>query len=305
MLTRDDLLAARRRIARHVRTTPVLPVDVPTPRGVVPAVLKLECLQHTGSFKPRGAFNSLLQSDSPVFLAASGGNHGLAVAHAAEALGRKATIVVPTSALRNKVEAMRAKGAEVIEIGEVPKIALEEADRLSKERGWPLIHPYDQEPTVAGQGTIGLELAEQAPEVKHWLCAVGGGGFPAGAALALEGIATVVPVEPEGCPTLFEAQRAGRPVPVKAEGAAKTSLGGPILGEIPWAILRGRVPQTVLVTEEAIAEAQRWLWKNVRIVAEPGGATALSAVLSGAFVPPDRTPVGIVVCGGNADALPG
>src|SRR5205085_11270364 len=139
------------------------------------------------------------------FLAASGGNHGLAVAYAAQALGRKATIVVPTSALRNKVAAMKERGAEVIEIGEVPKIALDEAARLSEERGWPLVHPYDQEPTVAGQGTIGLELAEQAPGVRHWLCAVGGGGFPAGAALALSGVAEVVPVEPEGCPTLFEA----------------------------------------------------------------------------------------------------
>jgi threonine dehydratase len=172
------------------------------------------------------------------------------------------------------------------------------------ERGWPLVHPYDQPATVEGQGTLGLELLQDAPEVTHWLVAVGGGGFPAGVALALDGRAEVVPVEPEGCPSLAEAQRAGGPVPTRAEGIARTSLGPPSLGELPWAVLAGRVGPCRLVTDDDIAAAQRWLWREARVVAEPGGATALAALLSGAWSPPAGTRVGAVVCGGNADDLP-
>jgi threonine dehydratase len=305
VITKQDIEAAAARIAGHLRRTPVLAVTVPTPSGPWAVVLKLECLQVTGSFKPRGAFNSLLQLDAPRVIASSGGNHGLAVAHAATVLGKRALIVVPRSAARTKVEAIRACGAEVIQIGEAPAEALAEADRLVAELGLPLVHPFDQEPTVAGQGSLGLEMLEQAPEVRRWLVAVGGGGMPAGVALALAGQAEAVPVEPEGCPTLFEAQRAGAPVPVKAEGAARTSLGPPILGRVPWAILKDRVGPTALVTEEAILDAQRWLWREVKVVAEPGGAVALAALMSGAWVPPEGGPVGVLVCGGNADGLPG
>jgi threonine dehydratase len=267
-------------------------------------VLKCESLQVTGSFKPRGAFNSLLTSDAASVVACSGGNHGLAVAHAAQVLGRHAVISVPMSAAATKVAAMRACGADVRQEGDVPAEAFALAGRIVAETGWPLIHPYDQFATVAGQATIGLELTEQAPDVTHWLAAVGGGGFPAGMALALDDLAVVVPVEPVGCPTLAEAQRAGRPVPTKAEGAARTSLGAPSLGAIPWAILRDRVPACTLVSEDEIADAQRWLWTSVRLVAEPGGAVALAALLAGRWVPPDQARVGVVVCGGNTDALP-
>lgn len=305
MITIRDLEAAAARVAPHVRRTPLLELDVPTPGGQRRAVLKLECLQHTGSFKPRGSFNSLLQLDSDRVIASSGGNHGLAVAYAARALGKRALIVVPATAARTKVEAIKACGAEVVQIGEAPADALAEADRRVAESGIPLIHPFDQAPTVAGQGSLGLELLDQAPDVKHWLVAVGGGGMPAGVALALEGHAEAVPVEPELCPTLFEAQRAGRPVPARAEGAARTSLGPPMLGAIPWAILEDRVGTTALVTEEAILDAQRWLWREVKLVAEPGGAVALAALMTGRWVPPDDGPVGVVLCGGNADGLPG
>ncbi len=305
MITKRDIEAAAARVAPHVRRTPVMAVTVPTPAGARTVVLKLECLQVTGSFKPRGAFNSLMQLAGDRVIASSGGNHGLAVAHAAKVLGKRALIVVPTTAARIKVEAIRASGAEVIQIGEAPAEALAEAERLRVELGLPLVHPFDQEPTVAGQGSLGLELLEQAPEVRHWLVAVGGGGMPAGVALALEGRAAAVPIEPEGCPTLFEAQRAGGPVPARAEGAARTSLGPPILGRIPWAILQDRVGPTALVTEEAILDAQRWLWHEVKVVAEPGGAVTLAAVMSGRWCAADDAAVGIVVCGGNADGLPG
>lgn len=304
MITRKDLEDAAARVAPFVRRTPILEVEVPTPSGARTVALKLECLQHTGSFKPRGAFNSLLQLEGDRVIASSGGNHGLAVAYAARALGKRALIVVPTTAARTKVEAIKACGAEVVQIGEAPAEALAEADRRVAETGIPLVHPFDQAPTVAGQGSLGLELLDQAPEVRRWLVAVGGGGMPAGVALALEGRGEAVPVEPELCPTLFEAQRAGRPVPARAEGAARTSLGPPMLGGIPWAILKDRVGTTALVTEEAILDAQRWLWREVKLVAEPGGAVALASLMSGRWVPPDEGPIGVVVCGGNADGLP-
>ena len=304
MLTRQDFEAARARISPYIRLTPVLQVEVPTPSGLRKVVLKLENLQVTGSFKPRGAFNSLLQIPGEHIIACSGGNHGLAVAHAAKVLGKRAVICVPKSAAATKVEAMKLTGAEVRQVGDVPADAFAAAEALEKESGWPLVHPYNQEPTLAGQGTLGLELLEQAPEVRHWLLAVGGGGFPAAVALAMAGEAEVVPIEPEGCPGLFEAQAAGHPVPVKAEGVARTSLGAPSIGELPWTILKDRVGPTILVSEEAILNAQAWLWRETRIVAEPGGAAALAALLCGAWTPPDDEPVGVVVCGGNSDSLP-
>ncbi|MGL5808912.1 MAG: serine/threonine dehydratase [Nocardioides sp.] len=304
---RGSIEAAVERIAPHVRRTPVVRCDVAmrtSPSGVGSVVLKLESLQVTGSFKPRGAVNSLLISDAPEVIAVSGGNHGLAVAWAARRLGRRATVVVPTTAAEVKVAAMRATGAEVIQHGTVPGEAFAYAEEIIAERGLPLIHPYDQEPTIEGQATVGIELLDDAPEVTHWLVAVGGGGFPAGVALALDGRSTAVPVEPEGCPSLFEAQSAGGPVMTKAEGIANTSLGAPSLGKLPWEILRDRVPACTLVPDEAIAEAQRWLAAELRVIVEPGGATALAALLSGAWSPPAESVVGVVVCGGNADGIP-
>ena len=303
-LTVEDVTVARRRIARYVRVTPVLSAIVPTPGGPVDVVLKLESLQITGSSKPRGAFNSLLQSNASAVVACSGGNHGLAVAHAARVLGKEAIIVVPASAAATKVEAMRRAGADVRLEGDVPAEAFALAERIAAERDWPMIHPYDQPATIAGQGTLGLELLEQAPSVTHWLVAVGGGGFPAGVALALGHNARLVPVEPEGCPGLYEAQAAGTPVPVKAEGIARTSLGAPSLGGLAWDLLQHQVGRCVLVSDEHIAGAQRWLWEYTRVVAEPGGATGLAALTSGAWTPPPGASVGVVICGGNADLLP-
>ncbi|MGF1647641.1 MAG: serine/threonine dehydratase [Kineosporiaceae bacterium] len=299
-----DISAARDRIAGHVRRTPVLAVDVDTPAGHRPVVLKLECLQVTGSFKPRGAVNSLLTSGAGAVVACSGGNHGLAVAWAARRLGRRAVVVVPASAAVTKVAAMHRLGAEVVQHGDVPAAAFERAADIVSERGWPMVHPYDQPATVEGQGTLGLELIEDAPDVTHWLVAVGGGGLPAGVALAVEGWAQVVAVEPVGCPSLYEAQRSGRPVLTRAEGIARTSLGPPSLGALPWTVLADRVGPCRLVTDDDIAAGQEWLWREVRVVAEPGGATALAALRSGAWAPPPGARVGVVVCGGNADELP-
>lgn len=295
---------ARARIRDRVRMTPLMDFEVPTPSGVLRVTAKLELLQHTGSFKPRGAFNALMQSEAPEVVACSGGNHGLAVAYAARSLGRIAHIFVPQSAARAKVGAMIRLGADVRQIGDVPADAFAAAEALVAETGLPLVHPYETPEVVAGQGSLGLELLEQAPEIERWLVAVGGGGFPAGVALAMQGRAEVVPVEPEGCPGLFEAQAAGHPVPVKAEGVARTSLGPPSLGKLAWELLRDRVGPTALVSDAAILEAQAWLWREVRLLAEPGGAAALAALLSGAWTPPDEAPLGLVLCGSNADALP-
>ncbi|MFN8012058.1 MAG: serine/threonine dehydratase [Holophagaceae bacterium] len=304
LLTTAELRAARARLHPFLRRTPLLALEVPTPAGPRSVAFKLEILQYTGAFKVRGAFNALLQTEAPRVLACSGGNHGLAVAHAASALKKHATIVVPRSAARLKVDLMRRLGAEVREVGESPAEAFAATEALGYGRELPLIHPYDQREVIAGQATLGLELRAQAPEVAHWLLAVGGGGLAAGCALALEGHARVVPVEPEGCPQLAAAQAAGRPVAARADGVARTALGPPSLGTLPWAILRDRVGPSVLVDDAAILEAQAWLWRAARLVVEPGGAAALAALRSGAWVPPDRRPVGVVLCGGNADALP-
>lgn len=303
-LTTSDIDRARERIAPYVRVTPVIDVEVPTPSGPVRTTLKLESLQVAGSFKPRGAFNSLLSTDAASVVACSGGNHGLAVAYAAQALGRHAVICVPTSAAATKVAAMRACGADVRLIGDVPSEAFALAEQIVAETGWPLIHPYDQPATVAGQATLGLELNDQAPQVTHWLTAIGGGGFAAGVALALGDGASVVAVEPVGCPTLFDALRHGSPVATAAAGIARTSLGAPSIGAVPWPILRDRVGSCTLVTDDDIALAQRWLWSSLRVVAEPGGAAGLAALTSGAWVPPAGAVVGVIICGGNADSLP-
>jgi threonine dehydratase len=303
-LSIQDIHRARERIAPFVRVTPVVEVDIPTPTGFLRTTLKLESLQVAGSFKPRGAFNSLLATDAPSVVACSGGNHGLAVAHAAKALGRHAVICVPTSAAATKVAAMKDCGADVRQVGDVPSEAFAFAEQIVMETGWPLIHPYDQEPTIAGQGTLGLELNDQAPHVTHWLTAIGGGGFAAGVALALCDGATVVAVEPNGCPTLFDALRHGGPVPTTAAGIARTSLGAPSLGALAWPILQERVGACTLVTDADIAAAQRWLWSSMRLVAEPGGATGLAALMSGAWELPTNSTAGVVVCGGNADSLP-
>ncbi len=301
-MERQQVLEARARIQGHLRLTPIVTVELPTPQGPRGVILKLESLQITGSFKPRGAVNSLLQLGETDLIACSGGNHGLAVAWAAARLGKRAHIYVPTTAAQSKIAAMQALGADLHLVGTVPGEAFAAAEAQVAATGWPLVHPYDQVPTVAGQGTLGLELLEQAPQVGQWLVAVGGGGFPAGVALALGDEARVMPVEPEGCPGLFEAQRAGHPVPVKAEGAARTSLGAPSLGALAWSILRERAEPTILVDEAAIAEAQAWLWSQLRIGVEPGGAVTVAALMRGAC--PEPGPIGAVVCGGNVDALP-
>jgi threonine dehydratase len=300
---RAAVQTARERIAGRVRRTPVLDPG-PGAFGLdVGVTLKLELLQHTGSFKPRGAFNRMLAADVPPqgVIAASGGNFGLAVAYAARELGHAAEIFVPETSPTVKAERIRAQGAEVRIVPGYYADALEACERRAAGTGALFLHAYDQPEVVAGQGTIAAELAEQAPDAGTVLVAVGGGGLIGGIAAWYAGDVDVVGVEPEGCPTLTRALEAGRPVDAPVGGVAADSLGPRRAGAIATAIAATHVARVVLVPDEAIVQAQRRLWNEVRLVAEPGGAAALAALLSGAYRPGPGERVVVLVCGANAD----
>jgi threonine dehydratase len=306
MPTYDDIGRARELVGSRVRRTPGVDVEVPTPAGDRPVTLKLELLQHSGSFKVRGAFHSVLSApETPAALvAASGGNHGLAVAHVGNVLGIPARIFVPRSAPAVKVRSIAALGAEVRQVGATYAEAMEASREAAQRPGVLALHAYDSWGTVTGQGTLGLEVAEQLPDVGRVLVAVGGGGLMAGIATAMDGSvphARVVGVEPERCPTLHSALGAGEPVVVDVGGVAVDSLGASRLGDIAHGVATRTGVESVLVEDEQVTEARRWLWRALRVAAEPGAATALAAVLSGRWVPPDGARVCVVVCGGNAD----
>ncbi len=268
-----------------------------------PVALKLELLQHAGSFKPRGAFNRLLSADRPAggVIAASGGNHGAAVAYAARSLGISAEIFVPSATPAAKVARIASYGAHVVQGGETYAEALVASRRRQAETGALEVHAYDHADVLAGQGTVGREFEQDAPDLTHILVAAGGGGLIGGVAAWYAGSAEIIGVEPEGCPALHDALRAGKPVDAPVGGLASDSLGARQVGALMFPIAQRFVSQAVLVTDEAILAAQRLLWDQFRLVVEPGGATAAAALLSGRFVPPDGARVGVVVCGANTD----
>ena len=300
---RTDIEAARDRIAPHVRLTPVLETGAGAFGLDAPLTLKLELLQHTGSFKPRGAFSKMLASDVPAtgVVAASGGNFGLAVAHAARALGHRAEIFVPDTSPAAKIDRVREQGADVRVVPGYYHEAAVAAHERQAVTGALAMHAFDQPEVVAGGGTVGLELAEQVPGVDTVLVAIGGGGLIAGIASWFRNEVRVVGVEPEACPAMHDALAAGERVDVTVGGIAADSLGPRRVGEIAFGIARKFVDQVVLVPDEAIREAQRRLWGDVHIVAEPGGAAALAALLTGAYRPGPDERVVVVVCGANAD----
>lgn len=302
MTDRNEVRRAASRIAPYLRRTPVIEVEERV--FGAPVVAKLELHQHTGSFKPRGAINRVLSAGSvPAagLIAASGGNAGLAVAHVAATLGHPAEIFVPESSPAQKVRRLRALGAQVTVTGAF----YAEAHRASVQRaaatGALVVHAYDQPDVIAGNGTVGLELEQQVPDVDTVLVAVGGGGLAAGVAAALQGRARVVGVEPEGCPTLARALAAGKPVDVSVGGVAVDSLGARRIGEVCFEVATRAGMGSVLVPDEAILRARRVLWDELRVAAEPGGATALAALLSGAYRPEPGERLAAVVCGGNTD----
>jgi threonine dehydratase len=300
--TYDDIRRARDLVAPHVRRTPVMEIEI----DGRPVALKLELLQHAGSFKVRGAFHSVLSAREPpeVLVAASGGNHGMAVAHVGHALGVPTSIFVPSNAPEVKVRAIAALGAEVTQVGATYAEAMAASLDAAARPGALALHAYDSFGTVTGQATLGVEIAEQLPDVDTVVVAVGGGGLCAGVTRGLAGArpaAAVVAVEPDKCPTLRLALEHGRPVDVQVGGVAASALGASRLGEIAFATVQEHAPTSLLVTDGEIIEARRWLWRAARVAAEPGGATAVAAVLSGLYVPRDAERVCVIVCGGNSD----
>lgn len=302
MIPRSAVDDAVRRIRDRVRTTPVIIVESATFGTTTPVTLKLENLQHSGSFKVRGAFNRILSTDPGAtgVIAASGGNHGLGVAYAAAALGLPAEIFVPETTAPVKVTRLRALGASVTRTGRVYADALAASEKRAAESGALVIHAYDQPEVVAGQATVGIELFSQA-DVDTVLVAVGGGGLIGGITLAAPPNVRIVAVEPATAPTLHAALAAGKPVDVAVGGIAVDSLGASRLGALAWEILSDRDVQSVLVSDDSIAKARRLLWDHVRVVAEVGGATALAALTCGAYVPDRGERVAVLVCGGNTD----
>lgn len=303
-VSRDDIRAAHERIRPHIRRTPVFSL----PHGAFghdgPVSLKLEFLQHAGSFKPRGAFNTLLTRPVPQVgvAAASGGNHGAAVAYAAKQLGIPARIFVPEISSPAKVEAIRRFGAEVVIGGQRYADALAACNTYVAGTGALSIHAYDSLSTIQGQGTVALEWEEDARGLDTVLVAVGGGGLIAGIASAWAGRGIkVVGVEPEGSRALHASLEAGRPVDVTVESVAADSLGARNTGELVFSIARAAVDHVALVKDAAIREAQRTLWRDWRIASEPGGATALAALLSQAYRPQKGERVGVLLCGANVE----
>jgi threonine dehydratase len=295
-----DVTLAARRIAGHVRQTPVIEVTLDG-RSIV---LKLELLQHTGSFKPRGAFNRILGAESipPAgIIAASGGNHGLAVAYVARELGLRAEVFVPEVSPRVKVDAIASMGATVQVGGALYHDALVASHARAGETGALEIHAYDHPLTVAGQGTMAAEISRQVPDASEVLIAVGGGGLISGAVAWFEAHTRVVAVEPEGSPAFSRAVEAGRPVDVEIESVASDSLGARSIGPVPWSVLAVHPPIPLLVPDTSIVAAQQWLWANLKLVVEPGGATAFAAVLDGTHTPAETGPTVVVVCGANTD----
>jgi threonine dehydratase len=293
-------------IRPFIRRTPVIDID-PAEFGLAAAALslKLELLQHSGSFKARGAFANLLTREVPRagVVAASGGNHGAAVAYAAMRLKKPAKIFVPSVSSPAKIARIREYGADLVIEGDGYADALAASEIWAQRTGAMAVPAFDQNETIMGQGTVGFELAEQAPDIDTLLVAVGGGGLVAGVAAWYAGRIKIIGVEPLASPTLSKALEAGHPVDAEAGGLAADSLAPRRVGERVFPIVRKYARQTVLVSDQAIAEAQATLWRALRIVAEPGGAAAFSAMLSGAYRPEAGERVAVVISGGNTVAV--
>jgi threonine dehydratase len=288
-----------------VRRTPVMQIEAGQLGTAHPALwLKLESMQVTGAFKARGALNNLLVSDIPAagVVAASGGNHGQAVAWAARLLGVSATVFVPKTCPPIKLRRLADYDARVTVIGDVYDESLAEALECAAETGALLVHPFDHPHTVAGAGTVAAEFAEQVPKLDTLLVAVGGGGLLAGSLAALAGITTqVVAVEPSTARCLSAALDAGEPVDVEVSGAAVDSLGPRRVGRIGFDAAVAHRIKHIEVTDQAILQTQLTVWEELRLGLEGGGATALAAVLSGAYQPATDETIGVICSGGNVD----
>jgi threonine dehydratase len=306
MITPDRIAETERLIRPHIRHTPILNVDLADFGGKPkPVALKLECLQHTGSFKVRGAFASLLTQTIPAsgVVAASGGNHGAAVAYAAMRLGVPATIFLPSVTSPSKVERIRSYAANLIVAGDRYADALAASERYGEEHGALAVHAFDQPQTLLGQGTVGCEIDQDLPDIDTLLVAVGGGGLIGGIAAWFRGRVRIVAVEPEGAPTLWRALAAGHPVDAETDGIAADSLAPRRVGTIMFPIAQAFVERSLLISDDDIRAAQIALWDKARIVTEPGGAAAFGALLSRKYVPAADERVAVLVCGANTTAV--
>jgi threonine dehydratase len=302
-VSRRGIAAVEREIRPYIRRTPVISLDR-ADFGLAPGelVLKLEQLQHSGSFKARGAFTNLLRREIPAagVVAASGGNHGAAVAYAAGILGVPARIFVPEVSSAAKISRIRSYGADLVVTGAAYSEALAASQGWITESGALPVHAYDQVETMLGAGTLGIELGQQGRSVTTVLAGVGGGGLLAGISAAYDGQVRIVGVEPEGAPTLSYARTAGRPVDAPVGSVAVDSLAPRRVGELTFAVI-SRYPgsSVVLVSDEAIRSAQQVLWDRLRLVAEPGGCAAFAALLSGRYLPAPGESVAVVISGAN------
>ena len=292
--TATDVRAAAERIAPYARRTPVMHTEV----DGRPLTLKLEHLQRTGAFKLRGALNALLGGEpTERVITASGGNHGLGVATAARLLGLHATVYVPETIPEAKAAPLAATGAEIVRLGDHYAVAAEAARARADAEGVRYLHAFDDALVVAGQGTIGLEIAADAPECDTIVVAVGGGGLAAGVRLGAGG-REVVGVEPEGCRSLHAALAAGHPVETPVDSVASSALGAATLGRVPFEVLSANPVTPALVDDAEIVEAQDRLWQEFRIATEPAAAVPFAAWLAGRV--PGERPC-LVVCGANAE----
>lgn len=326
--SRQDVLAAEQRIGRHIAQTPLIPLapflsaDEQALSGGREVWLKLDFLQPGGSFKLRGAFNRLLAAElqpGASVVAASGGNHGVAVAWAARSLGVHAHIFVPTTAPQAKVQRLRDLGAQVHQVGQEYAAALQASTHFAQETGATVSHAYDQWDTVCGQGTLLTEVQRQLAALPcpgastaagtrdSIVVAVGGGGLIGGMMAAADGAWQVIGVETAGCPTLAQALAAGTPVDIQPAGVAADSLGARRIGEIAFGLAREAQPVSLVVPDDTVLAARRWLWDRMRLVVEAGGATALAAWRNGLLqgdAAPGSMPPGrlvLVLCGANTD----
>lgn len=305
-ITRERIAATEAVIRPHIRRTPLLKADLADfDLPAAPVTFKLEMLQHSGSFKARGAFANLLLRQVPQagVVAASGGNHGAAVAYAAQRLGIPATIFVPDITSPAKAERIRGYGAKLVIAGSRYADALAASEAHVAQTGALAVHAYDQAETLLGQGSVGLELEQDAPGIDTLLVAVGGGGLIGGIAAWYAGRTRIVAVEPEQSPTLHAAFKAGAPVDAPAGGIAADSLAPRRVGELMFPVARAHVERVILVSDDAIRQAQAALWSHLRLVAEPGGAAAFAALLSGGYRPSAGERVAVLVCGANTTAV--
>jgi threonine dehydratase len=303
----SDIEDAARRIEPYIRRTPVLDVRAVDLDLPIDVQLKLELMQHAGSFKPRGAFSRVLAAAGEIpaagLVAASGGNHGAAVAFVARQLGLRAEVFVPSTSPQMKRDRIAQLGAVVHVIDGIYDDAQAAATAHQATTGALAVHPYDHPHVVAGQGTMSRELEQQIGQFDTLIVASGGGGFTAGQAAWFQSRVRVVSVEPETSQCLCAARQAGEPVTVDVAGLAADSLGARRLGDVAWSVVRHHVADAVVVSDEAIRAAQRLLWDRLRLIVEPGGAAALAALHTGAYRPANDERVVVVVCGANCDPL--